>query len=282
MPALAAGGRCFYCSQRPYEARRASATPARPRHRRSPRLDVSGAVAGHHGTEMLNQLRSSAKSFVAKILIGLLVISFGIWGIADVFTGIGANEVAVAGDTEITQLEFQRDYERLVRNLGRQTGRVISPAEARQLGLPSQVLSRLVTNALLNDAARDLGLDVSDPIVAEAIRSDPTFVGAGGGFSRATFENVMASNAFNESLYIENERKALNREQLVEALIGGFTAPRPYLEALNRYQNEERTIRWITLGEDSVGPIPDPTDEELRTFFEAGKETFRAPEYRAF
>lgn len=230
---------------------------------------------------MLDQLRRGAGTVIAKIFIAVLVVSFGIWGIADIFRGFGANQLAMAGDTEITAQQFQRDYERLMRNLGRSTGRIITPADARRLGVPHQVLGRLVTDALLNDAASDLGLDVSNDTLAEKIRDDKTFAGASGKFDRRLFEQILAANGYNEKLFVAEQRQATRRRMLSDALVGGLAPPKPYLQALNRFQNEERTVDWIELGQDAAGPIPDPTPAELDAFFSANRDRFRAPEYRA-
>ena len=51
---------------------------------------------------MMDTMRNSAKSWVAKILIGLLAVSFGVWGIADVFRGFDAGFLAKVGKVEIT------------------------------------------------------------------------------------------------------------------------------------------------------------------------------------
>ena len=77
---------------------------------------------------MLTQMRRGAGTWVAKIFIALLVVSFGIWGIADIFRGFGVNQLAKVGDTEITAVEFQRDYERAIQRLSQQMGRPI-PAD---------------------------------------------------------------------------------------------------------------------------------------------------------
>jgi len=57
---------------------------------------------------MLDALRRGASSFLAKLLLGLLILSFGVWGIADVFTGFGRGNVATIGDTDITVPEYDR------------------------------------------------------------------------------------------------------------------------------------------------------------------------------
>ena len=56
----------------------------------------------------MEKLRQGAGGWIAKIFLGLLILSFGVWGIADVFRGIGAADVAVIGSTKIGTEEFRR------------------------------------------------------------------------------------------------------------------------------------------------------------------------------
>ncbi|MCX7345341.1 MAG: SurA N-terminal domain-containing protein, partial [Alphaproteobacteria bacterium] len=84
---------------------------------------------------MLDTLRNSAKSWVAKILIGLLAVSFAVWGIADVFRGFDAGFLAKVGKVEITSQEFSRAYDQYLQNFSRQTGQAMTQEEARGLGI---------------------------------------------------------------------------------------------------------------------------------------------------
>lgn len=230
---------------------------------------------------MLTQMRRGAGTWVAKLFIALLVVSFGIWGIADIFRGFGVNQLAKVGDTEITAVEFQRDYERAVQRLSQQMGRPIPADEAIQYGLPQQILSSLATDALLTDAANTFGINVGDERVAEQIRSEQTFQGVSGQFDRSRFQRILATNGMTEDAYIEDERKRMDRRQLVDGLFGGLAVPTPYLEAVNEFRNEERTVSYFAVNRDDLPALADPTDEELTAFYDENKARFAAPEYRA-
>ena len=107
--------------------------------------------------------------WVAQILMLLLVISFGVWGVADVFTGFGANDIAQVGNIDHHRRRFRRRYDIAVRRLVA----AVRPGssrrrQARQLGVPPQVLSQLIAEATLDDAAHDMGLSISTDTVGRA------------------------------------------------------------------------------------------------------------------
>ncbi|WP_018698359.1 peptidylprolyl isomerase [Amorphus coralli] len=230
---------------------------------------------------MLTQMRRGAGTWVAKLFIALLVVSFGIWGIADIFRGFGVNQLAKVGDTEITAVEFQRDYQRAIQRLSQQMGRPIPADEAISYGLPQQILSTLATDALLTDAATDFGVNVGDERVAEQIREQQAFRGPSGQFDRTQFQRILANNGMTEDAYIEDERKRMDRRQLVDGLFGGLDVPTPYLEAINEYRNEQRTVRYFVISSDALPALADPTEEELVSFYDDNKAQFAAPEYRS-
>ncbi|MEM6762663.1 MAG: SurA N-terminal domain-containing protein, partial [Pseudomonadota bacterium] len=231
---------------------------------------------------MLNALRRGSKGYLATILIGLLIISLAIFGISGFVNQIDPTEVARAGDTPVPAREFQRVYQRALGTTSQQMGRGLTPQEAQAVGLPTQVLSRLVTEAMQVDAAHDLGVDIGDEALAERIRNNPVFSAPNGEFDRIRFDQLLNDNQYTEAEFIELQRNAAAQEMFVNALVGGIAAPTAYLEAFNRFQNQTRRVSYFTLSDDMLGPIPDPTDAELRSYYDDHKSDFRAPEYRGF
>ena len=229
---------------------------------------------------MLETLRKSATGWVAKIFIGLLVISFAVWGIADIFRGYGTTTVATIGETEVPVETFRTTYNRELRQLGQRLRRPVTAREAAAVGLPQQVLSRLVNEATLNEEARRLKLGLSDEKLAESIRSDPNLQGLNGKFDRNRLQDLLFSLGMNEAYYLAEQRRLSMRQQLAGGIGGGFRAPDAYLEAINQYVNEERTISYIALPISAAGEIPDPSEDDLKAYYEAHKADFRAPEYR--
>ncbi len=229
---------------------------------------------------MLNALRRGSKSIFAKLLIGLLVLSFAVWGVSGFVNTVDPTEVARAGDTPVPTAEFARVYERYRTNVAQQMGTVLTPQQAVAIGLPTQVLSTLVTEALQVDAARALGVDLSDEAVAERIRQNPAFAGPDGSFNRAAFDRILQLNRLSEAEFIAAERRAAVQEALVNGLVGGITAPTAYLEAFNRYANQTRVVATLAITEDALDAIPDPTEEELRAWHAEHTDRFRSPERR--
>ena len=234
---------------------------------------------------MLRGMNKIGQSWIGKVIVvvlfGFLIVSFAIWGIGDIFRGAVRTDVASVGNINISADAFRNAYQNEVQRLARQTRQSISPERARALGIDTRVLGRLITEAALDQKARDLGLGVSNELVARTITEDPNFQGPSGRFERSRFEEVLFSNSLNEAAYVREQRAVIARLQLAEAITGALPVPLAMREAVHRYGAERRSAAYLVLPASIAGEIAGPTDEQLKTFFEERKSAFRAPEYRA-
>ena len=229
---------------------------------------------------MLDALRRSTGGWIAKIFIGLLVISFAVWGIADIFRGYGGTSLAKVGDKEISAEEYRFAYQNELRRIGNQIGRNLSTDEARALGLDERVLNRLVTDAALDAHASDLNLGVTDRAIAERTVNEPAFQDTTGRFSPLLFAEVLRANSLSEQAYVALERGATVRRQLTGTIGETAGLPQTLLTAANRYQNETRTLSYFVLPASKAEPIETPTEEQLKSYYDANKQLFTAPDYR--
>jgi peptidyl-prolyl cis-trans isomerase D len=125
-----------------------------------------------------------------------------------------------------------------------------------------------------------MGLGIPDAEIVRHTTEDPAFRGPTGKFDRGRFEQILRKNGFTEQRYVGELRHIILRKQIIDTLAGGLPAPKAWLDAINQFQNQQRSIEYVTLGAAQAGDLPQPTAEELAKYFEAHKFLFRAPEYR--
>ena len=229
---------------------------------------------------MLTSLRKSAASWLAKVLFGLLILSFAVWGIGDYLSPEVRTAVATVGETEIDSENFRRDYNRSLDGLRRRMGGVIPPDMAARIGLPEQVLEGSIQRRLIDLEARTLGLAIGDGIVRQRIETDETFHGRLGGFDRDLFERTLFSNGLTEGDFVSMLRGNIARRQVDEAVRQGARAPTALAAALYRYREETRTLSVLRVPRASAEAPPEPTDSDLREHYGENRGAFMAPEYR--
>lgn len=214
------------------------------------------------------------------IVMGLLIVAFGIWGIADIFHGFGQSALATVGGTEISTEQFRQIYNDRLQQIGRQFGRPLPPDQVRALGLDRQILQQVVAEAALDEDAQRKGLKVSDEEISRQIKSDPNFRGANNAFDAGRFAGLIRQLGYTEQRYVAEQRNMALRRQIIGTMTDGVEPSKTLLEALNRFQNEQRTIDYVKLGAAQAGTIDPPTADQLSGYFDAHKVQFRAPEYR--
>jgi peptidyl-prolyl cis-trans isomerase D len=233
---------------------------------------------------MLRGLRKASSNWLGKtimsIVMGFLIISFGIWGIADIFRGFGQSTLAKVGHTEISTELFRQIYTDRLQQIGRQFGRPLTPDQARAFGVDRQVLQQMVAEAALDEDARRLGLGQSDAELKRMIFSDPNFKSAAGTFDPVRFTQTLREFGYTEARYTAEQRKVSLRRQIANTVTAGLEPPKTMLDAANRFQNETRIIEYVKLDAAQAGAIDPPSPEALAGYFDDHKTQFRAPEYR--
>ena len=229
-------------------------------------------------------MRKASSNWLGKIIMatvmGILIISFGVWGIADIFRGFGQSTLATVGHTEISTEQFRQIYTERLQQIGRQFGRPLTMDQARAFGLDRQVLQQTIAEAALDEEARQLGLGQSNDETMRMIFNDPNFKGVNGAFDPARFQTVIRQFGYSEQRFIAEQRRVSLRRQIAGTIGAGIEPPKVLLDALARFQNGQRSIEYVKLDATQAGAIDPPSPETLAGYFDDHKTLFRAPEYR--
>ena len=229
---------------------------------------------------MLDAMRRGAAGWLSKLLLGLLVVAFAVWGVPD-FRGFGRGTLARVGSTSISVEDYRQAYQDELASIQRRMGgRRLTTEQAKLLGVEQRTLSRLIATAAIDTHARQLRLALSDQNIADMVRRDPAFQGVDGTFSQRTFQNYLRENGMSEGRYVATRRKEEVREQLTDTLLGGVSPPQMLMDMLHRYQGETRIIEFLTPDYAKLVKAPELDDAKLREHYEQNKRQYVAPELR--
>src|SRR6202162_5776417 len=159
---------------------------------------------------------------IMAVVMGVLIISFGVWGIADIFRGFGQSRLAKVGHVEISTEQFRQLYTDKLQQIARQFGRPLTIEQARAFGIDRQVLQQTIAEATLDEEARRLRPGPSDAEKQRTIFSDPNFKGAGGKFDPVRFQTTLRQFGFSEQRYIADQRRVSLRRQIAGTISAGL------------------------------------------------------------
>jgi peptidyl-prolyl cis-trans isomerase D len=228
---------------------------------------------------MLDSLRRHATGWVAKVLFGILVLSFAIWGIGDIFRAPhGGSTVAEVAGTDVSVQEVGREFENRVAQMQEQFGAAFDRRTAASLGVLQQAVDASVARRLVDAHARDLQLTASDESVAEIIRKNPSLQG-GGGFERERFALYLRQLGMSEADYVAAVRADLVRNGLIGSMTGPVQVPDLLARKLVEFRLEQRRGQALIVDAATIEVEP-PGEETLAAYLAANAQTYQAPEYR--
>lgn len=233
---------------------------------------------------MLDGIRKAANNWLGRavliVIMGFLILSFAVWGIGDMLRTQGVTSVATVGRIDIPSETFRRSYTSALEDVSQRLRRRLTNEEARAFGLDRQVLSRLISEAALDQQAQSFGLNLSNEEVVRLTMEEAAFKGANGQFDRARFYEVLRQNSLTEAGFFAEQKRSMLRRQIAAGLGSEVPPSQALVDAAYRYVSEERTVSSFTLTPAALGEVPLPDDAQLKEFFEGRKSEFRAPEYR--
>lgn len=230
---------------------------------------------------MLESLRKQTGSWIVKIFLGLLILSFAVWGIGDIFRGSSDSVVANLGEIEISALDFSNTYKRELERINRRMGQRLSSEQAQQLGIPQFTLQNMINQRLIDQAVENYGLIVTDQDLAADIRANPLFQNNLGTFDPSYYRDVLRQLGHTQAYYENNRRRELMREQLVGTIALNADTSEWISDTIFRYRKQKRTAEIITM---PLSMIPDPGSPDpliLEKFYQDNSSLYIAPEYRA-
>ncbi|MEM5517490.1 SurA N-terminal domain-containing protein [Henriciella sp. AS95] len=230
---------------------------------------------------MLTLIRNMLRTKLAGLLFLLLIIAMGAWGVTDVFSGGIGNNMAVAGNTRLTEAQLDQEIERELRTATDDRGRAISKAQAVEQGIVDQIYQRELFRTTMMAYADKLGATATDNAVLKIIREDPSFASDTGNFDPARFNQLLQANGFSIPMFEAFLKRDMTISRLTGASQTALQAPQPIAALQAAYNGELRKASWFILPRSALPPAEDVTDEDLQTYYDQQKQAFAQPQRRA-
>ena len=238
---------------------------------------------------MMNFMRNAAKTWAAKLLLGLLVVAFGAWGVSGVsgsafefalqLTGFGPKDLAQVGSIKINADDYTHDLENQRKAISKQSGQNITLDDAHKLGLDKQVLDNMIANAALGAAEKNLNLVVGDNVIKQEAYHDKNYLDANGQFDPVLFHRILEQNNTTEGAYFANQKQMHVRAAMLNVASGELALPKTFSQALTQFQGETRDAKYFTVTA-TEADVAKPTDADLDVQYKKTPAAYTAPEYR--
>ncbi len=225
--------------------------------------------------------RNLLVKIVTGILFSLLILSFAVWGIGDIFRGGGqAQAVAEVGDTVIDQRAFAEELSREIGTLSRRLGTPLSGQQVRAFGIPQQVLSRMISRAILDEQAKRQGMLVTSGQMQQEILGNASFQDGTGRFDANRFNLFLRQINMSEQAYLALLGEEIKRQQLTAAVTSAAVAPDSLAEQLFAYRGERRVADYVTIDTAAFTDLGEPDAAVLQATYDSEGGSFMRPSYK--
>ena len=226
---------------------------------------------------MLQSIRDNSQGIVAKIIVGLIAVTFALFGVESLvsLTG-GSNAPATVNGIEISQQELYQGVQLQRRQMLSQMGDDADPALLDENRISNMVLDSLVDQTILLQAAQSQGLEYTDAMIDQMIVSTKDFQ-VDGKFNRAQFESVLRGAGFSPLMYRQLVRKEkITEQERIAYLLSAFSL-KPEIQKIASLDSQTRDIRYYTLPVPAADTLP-VSAEDVAVYFDEHSSEFMTEE----
>ena len=189
---------------------------------------------------MIGSLRNFAKTKLAGVFVGIIILPFVFWGMGSMFSGGNTNNLAKVNNTNISTQEFI-DY---------LNGSGI-PQETIKANLNNNIieelLSNLVSTTLLELEVKDFNLIISENTLLKKIKENKNFHDDNGNFQRIKYEKFLLENNQSAPGFEQRLKKRELQKNLFDYIGAGTYTPKFMINKLYTEENRKLQIEFINL-----------------------------------
>ncbi|HQT31571.1 MAG TPA: SurA N-terminal domain-containing protein [Thiobacillus sp.] len=227
---------------------------------------------------MLEAIRNHAQGWLAKVLLGLIALSFALFGLDSYMSGGQSNgEIAKVGDVGVSREELARETQGQADRLRESLGPSFDPAVTETAEFRKQVLDGLIDRKALFQDAQKLKIIAPDAYVAAVLMQIPAFQ-QDGKFSPQRYEAVLRQNNRTPAQFESELRQSFMLETVTSpASLAAFPSATS-LNQIARLVAQQREISWVDLPASTVIAQIKLKPDDIVKYYANNKSAFTEPE----
>jgi peptidyl-prolyl cis-trans isomerase D len=228
------------------------------------------------GGRMLQNIRDNSQGWIAKTIIGIIVMLLALTGFDAIFNAASnSRNAAEVNGEEISLDELNQAMNMQRRQLAQQLGGNFDPSTLDDKLVRESSLRALIDRALLLQGARDADFSFSETALDQLILQTPEF-SVDGTFNAARFDQVIQQMGYTRMQFRELLKQEMLIGQLRAGISGSGFVTDEQIEAFARLEQQTRDFATITLPAETAAI--EVSDDEARDYYEQNTDRFRSPE----
>ncbi|MBO9491515.1 SurA N-terminal domain-containing protein [Endozoicomonas sp. G2_1] len=229
---------------------------------------------------MLENIRENSQGVTAKIILGLIILTFAVAGVGSYTSTVDTSVAEVNGD-KISQQAFEQAYQAQRNRLAQQFGEMFETLASDGTYLASlrqNVLDNLINEKLLDQNADALAIRISDERIKKTIREMPEFQVDGVFDNNRYIALINQAGFYQSSSFRDYMRVEMARRLLTQAIVGSEFSLPYQASQLAALRNQTRDIRFATISAEQFKAGVELTDEEVNQYYQDNEARYQNPE----
>jgi peptidyl-prolyl cis-trans isomerase D len=216
---------------------------------------------------MLLEIREKVQGVFASIILVLICVLFGLWGIQNYLGGGKEAPLVTVGDKEFFQREVTQAYQQFAQNL--------AGMKFDEETLKKQALEKLIRDEVLLQYSQNQNLVVTDDTARDFIQSLEYFQ-KDGKFDKTQYQAMLGSQGMSSDEFVSRIKKALMMEQVQRAVIDSGFVTKSEVDAFFKIQNQKRDVEYISIPLSAPGSVP--SEEEISAYYQQHLNAYQSDE----
>lgn len=225
---------------------------------------------------MLERIREGSQGPWAMGILALVILSFVFAGVGSYINSSASAAAANVNGEEIGLDELERAYQNERSRMESQFGEAFATLASDTAYLQNfrqGILERLINEKLLDQAAKELGLRVSDDQIKRAIIEMQEFQ-VDGKFDNDRYLAILRQAGFQTNNFRDYMRVDMVRRQLSQSLIGTEFALKNEAYTAHLMQQQTRDIRYVNIPSAKFIEQVNVSDNEILSFYKGNISQF--------
>jgi peptidyl-prolyl cis-trans isomerase D len=224
---------------------------------------------------LLSLMRKHAKSWLIKALIAIIAVVF-VFYFGYSFTSDQAMKIAYVNGELINGPEYEKAYQDMLMALQARYKSMWNDNLIKAFNLKNRALESLITQRLMSQAAREMGLDVTEEEVQNAIMNYPAFQ-INGHFDMRRYQNLLGANHMNPEDFETGITSELLDKKLKQFLFAFLNITDREILEYYTFANEKVKISFVEFNPEKYEKSVKIDAAKLKQYFEKNKEQYRVP-----
>lgn len=227
---------------------------------------------------MLQIIRDRAQGIVVWAIVGLIIITFALFGLGSYLSGSSKSIVATVNGVEISETEFTQEFQRTQQYFQQMLGENYNSNMFDEKVMRQRVLDGLVQRELINQVLDDGNYFVASSDIVSNIQQMDAFKDESGNFSKERFEQVLSAQRMTADMLKQRVGRDLSNRYLQSGIQTSSFVTDQYLETVNKLKNQKRKVGYFLLPLQPYLSTTSVSDEEVTAYYDKNTSQFKTPE----